>query len=161
LNKFVLKASRFPNKKGTVDVNLVFTATLACTKRAVFITKKGTFGPLKKFAIGNVAIGKIQNSRLRYLAFSSFWELYLAPNDFWLASNSTIRISTHLVLNYTSYSSVYFLRREGNIWFAEFFCFFFKTIRKMATMLSMLACMILTAKNNFLILRKKILILRN
>jgi hypothetical protein len=28
-------------------------------------------------------------------------------------------------------------------------------------MLSMLACMILTAKNNFLILRKKILILRN
>ena len=32
-----------------IDVNLVFTATLACTKRALFITKKGTFSPLKKF----------------------------------------------------------------------------------------------------------------
>jgi hypothetical protein len=31
------------NKKGTFDVNLVFTATLACTKRALFITNKGTF----------------------------------------------------------------------------------------------------------------------
>jgi hypothetical protein len=36
------------NKKGTFDVNLVFTATLACTKRALFITKKGTYSPLKK-----------------------------------------------------------------------------------------------------------------
>jgi hypothetical protein len=30
-------------QKGTFDVNLVFTAILACTKRALFITKKGTF----------------------------------------------------------------------------------------------------------------------
>jgi hypothetical protein len=37
------KTWKFPNKKGTFDVNLVFTATLACTKRALFITKKGTF----------------------------------------------------------------------------------------------------------------------
>jgi hypothetical protein len=36
-----LKTSKLPNKKGTFDVNLVFTATLACTKRALFITKKG------------------------------------------------------------------------------------------------------------------------
>jgi hypothetical protein len=36
-----------------VDVNIVFTATLACTKRALFITKKGTFGPLKKFGGGD------------------------------------------------------------------------------------------------------------
>jgi hypothetical protein len=35
--------------KGTFDVNLVFTATLACTKRALFIPKKGTFSLLKKF----------------------------------------------------------------------------------------------------------------
>jgi hypothetical protein len=50
LTKFFLKTSKFPNKKGTFDVNLkVFTATLACTKRALFITKKGTFGPLFKF----------------------------------------------------------------------------------------------------------------
>ena len=37
------KTWKFPNKKGTFDVNLVFTATLASTKRALFITKKGTF----------------------------------------------------------------------------------------------------------------------
>ena len=43
LTKFVKKTWKFPNKKGTFDVNLVFTATLACTKRALFITKKGTF----------------------------------------------------------------------------------------------------------------------
>jgi hypothetical protein len=43
---------KFPNKKGTFDVNLVFTATLACTKRALFIIKKGTFGPLKKLRGG-------------------------------------------------------------------------------------------------------------
>jgi hypothetical protein len=36
-------------KQITFDVNLVFTATLACTKRALFITKKGTFCSLKKF----------------------------------------------------------------------------------------------------------------
>ena len=41
--KFFKKTWKFPNKKGTFDVNLVFTATLACTKRALFITKKGTF----------------------------------------------------------------------------------------------------------------------
>ena len=39
-------------KKGTFDLNLVFTATLACTKRAIFITKKGTFSPLKKIGVG-------------------------------------------------------------------------------------------------------------
>jgi hypothetical protein len=44
LTKFFLKTSKFPNKKGTFDVNLVFTATLACTKRAVFIAKKASFG---------------------------------------------------------------------------------------------------------------------
>jgi hypothetical protein len=41
---FFKKTWKFPNKKGTFDVNLVFTAkftaTLACTKRALFITKK-------------------------------------------------------------------------------------------------------------------------
>jgi hypothetical protein len=48
---FFKKSWKFPNKKGTFqtfDVNLVFTVTLACTKRALFITKKGTFSPLKK-----------------------------------------------------------------------------------------------------------------
>jgi uncharacterized membrane protein len=44
-----------PNKKGTFDVNLVFTTTLACTKRALFITKKGTFSPLKKLGGGACA----------------------------------------------------------------------------------------------------------
>ena len=44
LTKFFLKTWKFPNKKDTFEVNLVlFTATLACTKRALFITKKGTF----------------------------------------------------------------------------------------------------------------------
>jgi hypothetical protein len=33
-------------KKGIFDVNIVFTATLACTKSAHFITKNGPFGPL-------------------------------------------------------------------------------------------------------------------
>jgi hypothetical protein len=37
---FLKKTWKFPNKKGTFDVNLVFTATLTCTKRALFITKK-------------------------------------------------------------------------------------------------------------------------
>jgi hypothetical protein len=52
LTKFLKKTWKFPNKKGTFDVNLVFTATLACTKRALFITKKGTFSPLKKWGGG-------------------------------------------------------------------------------------------------------------
>ena len=52
LTKFFKKTWKFPNKKGTFDVNLVFTATLACTKRALFITKKGTFSPLKKLGGG-------------------------------------------------------------------------------------------------------------
>jgi hypothetical protein len=34
-----LKMWKFPNKTDTFDVNLVFTATLASTKRALFITK--------------------------------------------------------------------------------------------------------------------------
>jgi hypothetical protein len=42
-DQIVLKTWKFPNKKGTFDDNLVFTATLACTKRALFITKKGNF----------------------------------------------------------------------------------------------------------------------
>ena len=40
LTTFYFKTSKFQNKKGTFDVNLVFTATLAFTKRALFITKK-------------------------------------------------------------------------------------------------------------------------
>ena len=32
LTKFKKKTWKFPNKKGTFDVNLVFTATLACTR---------------------------------------------------------------------------------------------------------------------------------
>jgi hypothetical protein len=43
LTKFFLKTWKFPNKKGIFDVNLVFTATLACTKRAILITKKDSF----------------------------------------------------------------------------------------------------------------------
>jgi hypothetical protein len=54
LNKFVKKSWKFPNKKSTFDVNLVFTATLACTERALFITKKGTFSHLKKLGGGHV-----------------------------------------------------------------------------------------------------------
>ena len=50
-DQIFFKTSKFPNKKGT-SFNLVFTATLACTKRALFITKKGTFGPLKKVGGG-------------------------------------------------------------------------------------------------------------
>ena len=40
LNKFFLKTSKLPNKKGTFDANLVFTATLACTKMALLILWK-------------------------------------------------------------------------------------------------------------------------
>jgi hypothetical protein len=35
--KKFLKTLKFPNKKGTLDVKLVFTATLACTKRALLV----------------------------------------------------------------------------------------------------------------------------
>jgi hypothetical protein len=35
--KFFLKISEFPHKKGTFDVNLLFTATLACTTRALLV----------------------------------------------------------------------------------------------------------------------------
>jgi hypothetical protein len=56
--KFLKKTWKFPNKKDTFGVNLVFTATLPCTKRALFITKKGsfhhkkgTYSPLKKFGV--------------------------------------------------------------------------------------------------------------
>jgi hypothetical protein len=40
LKNFFLKTSKFQNKKGTFAVNLVFTASLACIKRALFITKR-------------------------------------------------------------------------------------------------------------------------
>jgi hypothetical protein len=40
LHNLFLKTSKLPNKKGTFYVNLVFTATLPCTKRALFITKR-------------------------------------------------------------------------------------------------------------------------
>jgi hypothetical protein len=53
LTKFFFKISKFPNEKGTFDVNLVFTATLACTKGALFITKRA-LGPLKKLGGGHV-----------------------------------------------------------------------------------------------------------
>jgi hypothetical protein len=50
MRNFHAKCANFGrSEKGTFDVNLVFTATLACTKRALFITKKGTFSPLKKW----------------------------------------------------------------------------------------------------------------
>jgi hypothetical protein len=55
-DQIFFKTSKLPNKKGTFDVNLVFTTTLACTKRALFITKKGTFCPLKKIG-GHVPPG--------------------------------------------------------------------------------------------------------
>jgi hypothetical protein len=42
------------NKKGTFDVNIVFTATLACTKRALFITTP-LFG-IWHFATGERAL---------------------------------------------------------------------------------------------------------
>ena len=59
LTKFFKKNWKFPNKKGTFEVNLVFTATLACTKRALFITKKGTISPLKKLGGGGGHGGQI------------------------------------------------------------------------------------------------------
>jgi hypothetical protein len=46
--------SKFAHKKGTFDLNIVFTAILACTKRALFITKKGT---LNKFFFGGGGAG--------------------------------------------------------------------------------------------------------
>ena len=53
LTKLFLKASKFPNKKGTFDFNLVFTATLASLyKKGTFHHKKDTFGPLKKWGGG-------------------------------------------------------------------------------------------------------------
>jgi hypothetical protein len=42
-DQIFLENLEISKQKGTFDVNLVFTATLACTKRALFITKKGTF----------------------------------------------------------------------------------------------------------------------
>ena len=40
-----LKTSKFSNRKGTFDVNLVFTAIFD-SKKGTFHHKKGTFGPL-------------------------------------------------------------------------------------------------------------------
>ena len=37
---FYKKTWKYPNKKGTFDVNLVFTATLASTKRALLSQKR-------------------------------------------------------------------------------------------------------------------------
>jgi hypothetical protein len=49
LNNFILKTLKFPaNKRGTFDVNLVFTATLACTNRGTFHHKKGHFWSFEK-----------------------------------------------------------------------------------------------------------------
>ena len=45
---FIFKTSKFPNKKGTFNVNIIFTATLACTKRALFHHKKGHFWSFQK-----------------------------------------------------------------------------------------------------------------
>jgi hypothetical protein len=42
-DEIFFKNLEISKQKGTFDVNLVFTATLACTKRALLITKKGTF----------------------------------------------------------------------------------------------------------------------
>ena len=50
-DQILKKTWKFPNKKGTFDVNLVFTATLACTERELFITKKGTFPASQKRAL--------------------------------------------------------------------------------------------------------------
>jgi hypothetical protein len=41
-DQMFLKNLEISKQKGTFDVNLVFTATLVCTKRALFI-KKDTF----------------------------------------------------------------------------------------------------------------------
>jgi hypothetical protein len=67
LTKFFLKASKFQNKKGTFDVNLIFKATLACAKKVLFITKKGTLGPLKKLGGGGHVppAGFIQNEKYK------------------------------------------------------------------------------------------------
>jgi hypothetical protein len=46
--KLFLKTLKFPNKKGTFDVNLVFTATLACTEKGTFHHKKGHFWSFEK-----------------------------------------------------------------------------------------------------------------
>ena len=52
--KFFKKTWKFPNKKGTFDVNLVFTATFKLVQKGHFITKKGTFSPLKNWGGGHV-----------------------------------------------------------------------------------------------------------
>ena len=55
LNNFILKTSKFQNKRGTTfDVNLVFTATLACTNRCTFHHKKGHFWSFEKIWGGHV-----------------------------------------------------------------------------------------------------------
>jgi hypothetical protein len=43
LAKIFFKTSKLPNKKGIFDVNPVFIATLACTKKSTFHHKKGHF----------------------------------------------------------------------------------------------------------------------
>ena len=47
-----LKTSKLPNKKGTFDVNPVFIATLACTKKSTFHHKKGHFLSFEKIGGG-------------------------------------------------------------------------------------------------------------
>jgi hypothetical protein len=48
LTNFFLKTLKFSNKKGTFDVNLAFTATLACTKRELHKKRRALFVLWKK-----------------------------------------------------------------------------------------------------------------
>jgi hypothetical protein len=70
LTKFFFKKWKFANKKGTFEVNLVFTAILACTKRALFITKKGTFSPLKKIGHVPPVLPQVPTPLIRVLIYA-------------------------------------------------------------------------------------------
>jgi hypothetical protein len=72
--KFSLKKFNFPNKNGTYCVNLVFAATLPCTKglglfssqkRALFITKKGNFSHVPPLPPPSTATGSNHGATAR------------------------------------------------------------------------------------------------
>jgi hypothetical protein len=54
LTKFFFKTLKFPNEKGTFDVNLVIYSDISLYKKGTFHPKKGTFGPSKKWGGGHV-----------------------------------------------------------------------------------------------------------
>jgi hypothetical protein len=96
-DQIVFKNIDISKQKRHFDVNLVFTATLTCTKRAFFITKKGTFGPLFKeiwggghVPPGSYASGCLDQTKDTLVIYGRVYTISLGPvHEFVCVSFST------------------------------------------------------------------------